>query len=259
MSIFIIILVFIVIAAGLARFFIIRDHGEKEPVGALWMAFGFGFGGGIIAAVIEDIFIPLKDLSSAMPLTTILTAALAIGLIEESCKFIPLALFLYPKRYFNEHTDGIIYFAIAGLGFGLPENILYTIEYGSGTGLNRIFLTPIFHATTTAMVGYFLVKAKLAHRRKRMRLLLTFLVLIIAMVLHGLYDFGLSTGEPLYTYGSVVITLSLSITLFLLYFRATELDQRLGLSAVGHNKFCRNCGHANPSRNLYCAHCGKRA
>lgn len=258
MSIFIIILVFVLIAAGLARFFISHDHGEKEPIGALWLAFGFGFIGGIAAAGIETLFIPLKDMSPSMPLATILGASLGIGVIEESCKFIPLALFIYPKRYFNEHTDGIIYFALAGLGFGLPENILYTIEFGAGTGLNRIFLTPFFHATTTGLVGYFLIKSKLA-QRKKMKLLLTFFVLLIAMGLHGLYDFGLSSGVTIYAYGSVVITLSLSILLFLLYFRATELDQRLGLSAVGHNKFCRNCGHPNPNHNLYCAHCGQRA
>jgi RsiW-degrading membrane proteinase PrsW (M82 family) len=255
MLIFAILLVFILIAAGLAWYFIGQDHGEKEPVGALWLAFGFGFGGGVAAAIIEHLFVPVKNLSPTAPLLTILVASLAVGVVEESCKFIPLSFFLYPKRYFNEHTDGIIYFALAGLGFGLPENILYTLQFGASTGLSRVLLTPFFHAATTGIVGFFLVKAKLAGR-SRWR---SWWALLAVMVLHGLYDFGLASGVTLFVVSSIAITLTLSVCLFLFYFRAVELDQQLGLSAVGHNNFCRNCGHPNPENNLFCAKCGKRA
>jgi RsiW-degrading membrane proteinase PrsW (M82 family) len=255
MLIFIILLIFVLIAAGLAWYLIAEDHGEKEPIGALWLAFGFGFGGGIVAALIENAFIPVKDLNPISPLPIILLTSLAIGVIEESCKFIPLSLFLYPKRFFNEHTDGLIYFALAGLGFGLPENILYTLQFGASTGLSRILLTPFFHAATTGIVGFFLIRAKLAKRSRAQ----SWLILAAVMLLHGLYDFGLASGVTIYVIASISITLTLSILLFLFYFRAVELDQRLGLSAVGHNSFCRNCGHPNPEHNLYCAHCGQRA
>ncbi len=255
MSIFIIILIFVLIAAGLAWFFVSHDKGEKEPIGALWIAFGFGFGAGIVAGVLEVLLIPLKSLSPGAPIFTILIAALGVGIIEEGCKFIPLSIFIYPKRYFNEHTDGIIYFAIAGLGFGLPENILYTLQFGASTGIARIFLTPIFHAALTGMVGYFLINGKLAHKSR----VKAWLLLGVAMILHGLYDFGLTTGKAIFALMSVLITISLSVLLFWLYFRATELDQRMGLSAVGHNTFCRNCGFPNPKHNLYCTNCGQRA
>ena len=255
MLVFLLLLTFILIAAGLAWYFIGHDRGEKEPVGALWLAFGFGFGGGILAALIENLFIPVKDLNPSSPLLTILLASLAVGIIEEGCKFVPLSLFLYPKRYFNEHTDGIIYFALAGLGFGLPENILYTLQFGASTGFSRVLLTPFFHAATTGVVGFFLIKAKLANRSRAQ----SWLALVGVMLVHGLYDFGLASGVTGYIMLSIVITLALSICLFLFYFRAVELDQRLGLSVVGHNNFCRNCGHPNPERYLYCAHCGHRA
>jgi len=253
--IFGLLLAFVLIAAGLARYFIVNDEGEREPIGALWLAFGFGFAGGIVAAIIETFFIPIKDLGSAAPLYVILIASLAVGVIEESCKFIPLSFFLYPKRYFNEHTDGVIYFALAGLGFGLPENILYTLHFGTSTGFSRILLTPFFHAATTGMVGFFLIKGKLAGRSRAR----SWLALTLAMLLHGLYDFGLASGVTLYIMASIVITLTLSVLLFLFYATATELDQQRGLSVVGHNSFCRSCGHPNPEHNLYCARCGKRA
>lgn len=255
MAIFLIVIVFILIAAGLAWFFVTHDHGEKEPIGALWIAFGFGFMGAIAAAVLETFLVKNGNMTPPAPLRTILSSSLTVGVIEESCKFIPLALLIYGKRYFNEHTDGIIYFAIAGLGFGLPENILYTVQFGSSTGISRIFLTPIFHATTTAIVGFFLIRAKLSHRSP----LYCVPALIFAMLAHGFYDFGLSSNSGLIAFVSILITISLSISLFWLYFRATELDQRIGLSAVGNNKFCRNCGFPNPHRNLYCTRCGQRA
>lgn len=246
---------FIIIAIALAWYFIAYDRGEREPIGALWLAFGFGFVGGIVAAVVEHSFISPKSISPSATLTTILIASMTIGIIEESFKFIPLSFFLYPKRYFNEHTDGIIYFALAGLGFGLPENILYTLQFGASTGFKRVLLTPVFHAAITGMVGFFLVKAKLA----RQSLIPVWLIMSLAIVTHGLYDFGLASGLAMYAVMSIAITLAMSFILFLLYTRATDLDQRLGASAVGNNSFCRSCGQPNPEHHLYCTHCGQRA
>src|SRR5665213_3617815 len=151
---FALIILFISIAIGMIYFMLKNDKGEKEPVFALWIAAGFGLGAAILAAVIEHLLIPVNNLKSGAPLGAMLLSFLAVGLIEESLKFIPLAIFLWPKSYFNEHTDGIIYFAIAGLGFGLPENILYTTQYGAKAGIGRLILTPFFHAAITGCLLY---------------------------------------------------------------------------------------------------------
>jgi RsiW-degrading membrane proteinase PrsW (M82 family) len=255
MLLFVVLLAFILISAGIAWYFISHDHGEKEPIGALWLALGFGFGGAIVGAVVESFIVPASKLAAGRPLGPLLLSCLTIGVIEESCKFIPLAFFIKGKRYFNEHTDGIIYFALAGLGFGLPENILYTLQFGAKVGLGRIILTPFFHAATTGMVGFFLAKSKIAGSSG----VKIVLALLAAMLLHGIYDFGLASGRELFALMSVVITLSMSVGLFLFYVRATDLDQELGLSVVGVNSFCRACGSPNPKHGLYCTHCGNYA
>jgi RsiW-degrading membrane proteinase PrsW (M82 family) len=149
----------------------------------------------------------------------------------------------------------VIYFAIAGLGFGVPENILYTLQFGAKVGLARIVLTPFFHAATTCMVGYFLIKAKL----KETSMLVVGLVLVGAMALHGLYDFGLISGMPLFIVLSLMITVVMATGIFLFYMRATELDQAKGLSRIGIANFCRHCGQANPKHMLFCTACGQRA
>jgi RsiW-degrading membrane proteinase PrsW (M82 family) len=112
---YILLLVFVAIAAALAWFLISHDHGEREPVAALWMAAGFGIAAAFVAAFIENQLIASNNLSPGAAAGPLLKASLEVGCIEEACKFIPLALVLYGRRYFNEHTDGIIYFALAGL------------------------------------------------------------------------------------------------------------------------------------------------
>jgi RsiW-degrading membrane proteinase PrsW (M82 family) len=250
-----ILLAFTSIAGVLAWFLISHDHGPKEPILALWLAFGMGALGALAAYFIENYFLSPNNLMPTTPKGVLLTTTMTIAVIEESCKFIPLAIILYKRRYFNEHTDGVIYFALAGLGFGLPENIIYTIQGGTQTGWTRLLLTPIFHAAITGMVGYYLAKQKIGHRS----LLIVIIPFAAAIVLHGFYDFGLISGVSIYTFLSILITLCLSGNLFLLFSRATDHDQDLGLSVVGHNSFCRSCGWPNPQHHLYCVHCGKNA
>jgi RsiW-degrading membrane proteinase PrsW (M82 family) len=254
-TLFILILVFIVLAIALVIFLLKNDRGKKEPVYALWMAAGFGILGAVAATLIEKALIPLSSTRVGTPLPHLLFSFLGIGLIEESLKFLPLAIVLFPKKYFNEHIDGIIYFAIAGLSFGLPENILYTMQFGTKAGLGRLIMTPIFHAALTSMAGYYLAKAKLAGRSP----FTIWPVFIAAVLLHGLYDFGLTSGVTVFTYMSVIITIALSASFFHLYFRSQELDEDMGLSAVGHNEYCRACGFKNSQHYLYCTHCGQRA
>ena len=228
MLLFIILLAFISIAVALAWFLISNDRGEKEPATALWLAVSFGLGGGLLASWLEDHLVPLGNLLPGLPYETLLITGLAIAAIEEGCKFIPLALFIYKKPYFNEHTDGIIYFALAGLGLGLPENIIYTLQLGTEAGVVRLLMTPLFQAATTGVIGYFLVRGKLAKRSP----LAACLPLAAMIILHGIYDFGLLSNSIGFAAVSLLITVSMNITLIALFFHARQLDRKLGLSAT---------------------------
>lgn len=257
MFLFAVILTFLAMAAGFALYLVNRDRGEREPIGALWIAFGFGTLGVLVAGFLEFYLLP-DPTKPYQALAILAWTSLGIGIIEEVCKCLPLILFIYHKRYFNEHTDGVIYFALAGLGFGLPENILYTLQYGPQTGLARIVLTPLFHAATTGIIGYVLCRSKLGVNTIPVVLKVGLTILFVAIV-HGLYDFGLFSKLPLLSLFSVLVTVVLSINLFILFLRARHLDETHGLSAVGHNAYCRTCGHPNPKHNLYCSACGNRA
>ncbi len=252
-----IIISFLAIGAGLTWFLLVKDQGKKEPVTALWIVAGLGLIGVVAAVFLEHYLIPAKYLSlvAGSPLPDVFLATLGVGAIEECCKFLPSAFFLYKRKFFRDHVDGVIFFAIAGLAFGIPENILYTAQFGAKTGLVRIFMDPIFHATTTAMVGYFLGKSKVDGKP----LYKSGLALLAAIMLHAMYDFGLFSRNIFLVMISVIITGVLAASLFLFFMRAKELDRQEGLVAIGHNNFCRHCGQANPNHNLFCTRCGAHA
>lgn len=254
-TLFLLLVLFIVLSAVFVWFLISRDSGQREPIRALWLAFGLGALALLPAGFVETLFITsIEDLQS-LPVRSVVLPALGVGIVEETFKFFPLALALYHRQYFNERTDGIIYFALAGFGFGLPENMLYTMMYGAETGVIRIVLTLLFHAATTGIVGYMLAKGKIEGNPLRK----TALALGIVIFLHGLYDFGLFTGQEALMLLSIIITLSLTASLFYLYARARHEDFFGGLSVVGDNSTCRSCGAPNPTHDLFCTRCGKRA
>ena len=232
-----------------------KDRGSHEPAGALWGAAGFGLLAVIVASILNGIFVSLSPDTASMGATLyVFRESITIGVIEEVCKFLPLALFIYKRPYFNEHTDGVLYFALAGLGFGMPENLLYSLEGGVGTALARLVLTPYFHAATTAFIGYFLIRKKLTKAS-----FFPVVAALITMILaHGLYDFGLFSGVAVLALVSVAITFTVTGGLFWLAHRAMVLDQRLGLASVGNNQFCRTCGRANIKKYLFCIYCGQR-
>lgn len=255
MMLFIVVVVFILIGVLLTWFLLANDPGEKEPVSALWIALGLGFIGALAAGPVENLLISKSALLSNTASLSTLAATLTVGVIEESFKFIPLALFIYRKKYFNEYTDGVIYFAIAGLGFGIPENILYSLSYGSSIGFLRMILTPMLHACTTCLVGYFLIKKKIEKRS----ILLPIGALLAAILIHGIYDFGLSSGSGGLATLSLLITAGLTVSLFMFYLKATDLDQKyLSTQPVpAASNFCQFCGAPNASHKAYCTKCGR--
>jgi len=240
-------------------FIIKRDRGHKEPPGALWAAFGFGILSIVLAMIFNGIFIPEEvggtdELANAVyPTGSLLFYGLSIGLIEETAKAIPLALFLYKKRYFDELTDGIIYFGIVGITFGIVEDLLYSLQYGGGVGIFRILISPYLHVGFTILFGTCLIYKKYFNKSW----LIPLAGLLLAIVFHGLYDFFLFTQNPIAIVGSLVITVGLNVAVFVLFRKMQKIDEKHGKSATGINKFCRSCGRPNPKRFLYCPFCGK--
>jgi protease PrsW len=240
-------LLFVISTGLLVWYLLANDHGSKEPVGAIFAAVGFG----VLAVVISvwaEIFLPDKGGVGTILVISLLTC-LGIGFIEECAKFIPLALFIRNKPYFNEHTDGIIYFAVVGLTFGLIENFVYLFLYKSSAGggeligVFRLVVLFFFHAASTGIAGYYFAKAKI-HGQSVLKPAIALGILIIS---HGLYNFMFVFASSKSTAGSadseaasalaamamvagLVISALLNTFLFLYYRRAQQWDASIGLA-----------------------------
>jgi RsiW-degrading membrane proteinase PrsW (M82 family) len=133
--------------------------------------------------------------ASASPSMTINPVALAIGCFliigpcEELAKFLAVRLVMFRSREFNEPLDGIIYASAAALGFGSLENVFYVIDFTGGPHVRwgmlgmRAFLALPGHVIFACAWGVALGRAKFDPRYR------VWPRLLLAMGLHGLYDF----------------------------------------------------------------------
>jgi RsiW-degrading membrane proteinase PrsW (M82 family) len=134
--------------------------------------------------------------------------------VEEFTK--PLALRLkIVKRELDELEDGLIYGAIAGLGFSATENLLYGWTFLEESLIYFLILISIrsvgaclLHASATALTGYGYGK----HILKRTSILRVLPYFILAIFVHALYNSLLSFD----IYGAVaglIISLLLSFSM----------------------------------------------
>jgi protease PrsW len=240
-------------------FIIKRDHGRKEPLPALYAALGFGLLSLFIAGILNELLIPQEVIDSigigagGISNTKLFASVMLIGLIEESAKCVPIAFFMYKKKYFDELTDGIIYFGIVALTFGIIEDFVYAKNFGVGVGISRIILSPYLHAGFTMLFGICLSYKKVLNKSW----LLVFIGYIAAISAHGIYNFFAFKGGIAGFFVILQITLMLNVLLFVLFRKAQKIDESRGLSTVGINKYCRSCGKPNPKRFLHCSYCGR--
>ena len=124
-------------------------------------------------------------------------AMIGVALFEEGFKFIFLRFYNYNKEDFNEPYDGIFYAVIVSMGFAMVENIFYVIgNQGNeiSIAIIRCFTAIPMHATCGVVMGYYMGKNKIDSRNNFVNLSVG---LIIAIIIHGLYDYFLFAGYGL--------------------------------------------------------------
>lgn len=169
---------------------------EREPWGAIAIAFLWGASIAIIASLILEIILGISIASSIKDynIQSFILAVIIAPFAEELTK--PMALSLRGvRKEINELEDGIIYGAAAGLGFSATENLLYSINFLSYGLLVFIILVSIrtiggclLHASATAFTGYGYGKALLYGEG----VVKVFPYFIAAIAVHSFYNFVLS-------------------------------------------------------------------
>jgi len=134
---------------------------------------------------------------------------IVVGLSEELVKFLGLMFYAYPQKEFNEPLDGIVYAVMISMGFATLENILYADQFGYQTTIVRAFSAVPAHAAFAVIMGYYVGMAKF-NKPKRIRLVLT--GLLIAVFVHGTYDFFIL--QEYYDWLMVFASLTLAVSVF---------------------------------------------
>lgn len=175
------------------------DRYDREPMWLLGVAFTWGASGAIaIGLVLGGASTWLLGRFSA-ELASLLGPVLIAPLVEEPAKALAVAAVLW-SRHFDNMTDGFVYGAAVGLGFGMTENYLY-FERVASTGsvgslavtiVIRTLFSAVMHAMASAVFGSALGAARF--RGLGWLIAAGSLGLLGAMGVHALWN-GLLTAE----------------------------------------------------------------
>jgi RsiW-degrading membrane proteinase PrsW (M82 family)/GNAT superfamily N-acetyltransferase len=177
---------------AIALFILYRDKFDREPATVLLGSFFLGMLVTVPAMALEigAGYFGWEETIHG----TVLFVFFGVALVEEIMKFLPLRLYAFTRRSFDEPLDGIVHSVMVGLGFATLENLLYVYQNGLAVGVGRMFLSVPGHAAYGVFMGYFVGKAKFNYQR---RITLLFTGLLTATLIHALYDSCLFVGEKI--------------------------------------------------------------
>ena len=124
-----------------------------------------------------------------------ITAFIFFPVLEELAKYLVIRLKIIAHSEFDEPVDAMIYMIIAALGLAAAENLLKLTPYLWGEivdpgpfwfAITRFTGATILHALCSGLVGYYLAMS-IFNLKNRVKLILK--GLLIAMALHGLFNF----------------------------------------------------------------------
>jgi len=181
----------------LAGYIWYRDPTTREPLVTLAVTFLLGVVFAGIAGVVNGVTEPFFNIFGIVGLS--LFYFLVVGPIEETVKWLAVRVYAYRSDAFQTVIDGVVYGAMAGVGFAAIENLTYILIFGAEATTNglvvlqedafaiatqRAFVGP-GHVVFSAWAGFYLGLAKF-NRSKRGPIVVK--GLIIAAFIHGLYN-----------------------------------------------------------------------
>ncbi|MEM0466561.1 MAG: PrsW family glutamic-type intramembrane protease [Candidatus Thermoplasmatota archaeon] len=169
---------------------------QRQSWFSIAVCFLWGASIAIIAALILEhvLHVSLSVSIQRVELLPFLSVVLVAPVVEECVK--PFALRLKTvQQSIGEYEDGLIYGAVAGLGFSATENLFYGWDFLSQGFIIFILLISIrsvgacfLHASATAMTGYGYGK-KLLNKTSVFRIVP---YLVVAICMHSFYNFVLT-------------------------------------------------------------------
>ncbi len=240
-----------------------RDKYQREPRGVVLLLLLVG---GLISVIgtliVVGIYEPLVPSEEASPiLNQLLTAALP----EEFFKMLPVLLFAWRSRYWDEPFDGIVYAGATALGFNLIETAGYMLEEGDFFGSlfqGLVRGTLGGHMVYGIIMGFFLSRARFSAGTARLQNLL--LAVLVPATLHTAWNAALTYGGDILEGNALAGMLSwgLATSLWLLAFSYMRLSRDASHWNPIHRTLqvaptlCWHCHSPYPTSATYCQRCG---
>lgn len=198
----------------LSLFIIIQDRFDREPIKLLLKVFVLGMFATIPTMVVEMLGQNFNIFSGIAG--QLFEAIIVVGFAEEYFKRLVVLRFAFNNPAFSEKLDGIVYCAIAALGFATLENVFYVITYytlSPDIWITRGLLSVPAHMLLGITMGYYLSLSKFCPHPAKCRSYYN-KSLYIPALLHGIFDFMLMTNLPM---------LSLAVIPFIAYLWITSI------------------------------------
>lgn len=149
------------------------------------------------------------------PLGIFLYMFLAVAAVEEIFKYLVVRFRVLKNQEFDEPLDVMLYMIIVALGFAALENILLLFGYDKisdivTVSIFRFLGAVLLHTLCSGTIGYFLALS-FFETKKRFRLTATGFILAIS--LHGLYNFSIIEIEGSLKF-IIPILILISLTIF---------------------------------------------
>jgi len=201
-----------------------------------------------------------NDFFGNTQLSHIMVLFFVVGPVEELLKFLVVYFYAYRRKEFDESLDGVVYSATAALGFAAIENVVYLAQSDNKELLVlRGALSNPGHALFSALWGLSLSKAKAAPNLVRDRLPVVARGLILASLLHALFNVMLVATERI-TIIFFVALIAVMVGLFFwvrsrIKFHSDTSPHREGTLYMPLRRFCQECGFKGTAGSR-CLKCG---
>ncbi len=218
--------------------FFLREDRQPEPKSVILRVFIIGMLLTIpVIALSLVMSLALREMGVPVPLITFIGIVFIAAILEELGKYLVVRRSVMESSAVDEPSDLMIYAITAALGFAAMENLFFLFP-----GRESLFVeTPAFfvqdlvagslirfvsgtflHALASGIMGYFLALSIMMTKYRR-RLLWT--GLLIAILLHGSYNFSImaSEGNAAWFMVAPILLLSMFVAVLILFARTRRM------------------------------------
>src|SRR5712671_2996496 len=187
----------------------LKDRIKREPRKLLRLAFLLGIVASLIAlllfAACDALGVPWTE--GQGKLWTAGYCFQVIGPVEEGAKVLLAYLFVFRWSEFDEPIDGFVYAAAISIGFASLENFYNLPSLPLWEQLAHTATLPLTHTLFAAVWGFGIAWARLCIGPGTRRAALQAGSVLLAMSLHGLYDFLLFAYQATFLTSGLILVI----------------------------------------------------